>query len=163
MSNNLILPARRTDNKLIKEVEGELILYDTHSHKGICLNSSMRIIWENLDGRASASEIVAKLRSKGRKNYAESDVVDAILLLVENDLADDTDLLLQDAPDLKRRTTISKIFELGSAAGATISVFNILPAYAQASCVPKFDPCMSDDECCPGCHCNGAGFCAGGC
>src|ERR1044071_1833565 len=56
-----LAPLARTDNFIVKEVDGELLVYDQQRHKAHCLNKLAADIWRLCDGSKTASEIATQL------------------------------------------------------------------------------------------------------
>ena len=51
------LPLARTNEIVTKEIDGELLIYDTLRDEAHCLNSSAAAIWKLCDGRTSIPEM----------------------------------------------------------------------------------------------------------
>ena len=163
MTSN-ILPNKRTADIFVRQIDGEMVVYDARSHQGLCLNDPMRVIWENLDGKNTPAGIAKRLNQSGYENIEESFVVDAVESLQIHGLVDNFESIQEARPDSDRRTAIKKVLGLGSVMAApTISVFAIPSAFAQASCIPQGGgPCTNDSDCCS-CNCNPQGTCVGNC
>jgi hypothetical protein len=54
-------PKARTDNLLIQELDGELVVYDPEHKRAHCLNPSATKVWRLLDGSRSVSAIASDL------------------------------------------------------------------------------------------------------
>lgn len=156
-------PEKREEFLIVRKVDEELLVYDRRSHQGYCFNQTMGAIWEQLDGQSTHEEVSRRLNILGLEGIDESVVQEACESLWACDL-----LKIRPAEQqsikLVRRSILKGVIGLNAVVAApAITKFSIPSAYAQASCVPKFGDCFADSDCCPGCHCNGAGFCAGNC
>jgi hypothetical protein len=156
-------PKRQEEFLIVRKVEGELLVYDRRSHQGYCLNKTMSVIWDQLDGRSTVPEISKRLSQWGVEDIDESVVREACESLSACDL-----LMIppKERQSFKpvRRSILKGVIGVNAAVVApAITAFSIPSAYAQASCVPKFGACNVDSDCCPNCRCTGAGFCSGNC
>ena len=55
------LPLARTNEIVTKEIDGELLIYDTTRDKAHCLNSSAASIWKLCDGRTTIQEMAVSI------------------------------------------------------------------------------------------------------
>ena len=55
------LPRARQASLIIKEVEGETLIYDRDSDEAHCLNLTAASIWKSCDGQSTVSEIAGRL------------------------------------------------------------------------------------------------------
>jgi hypothetical protein len=78
------LPKARSEGIIIREVDGELLLYDRVRDRAHCLNETAAAVWKLCDGRTTASVIAKKLMAdserkqktevKGRKAVAKDKI-----------------------------------------------------------------------------------------
>ncbi|HBB89835.1 MAG TPA: hypothetical protein DC047_19695, partial [Blastocatellia bacterium] len=71
-----LLPRARKENLIVKEVDGETLVYDLTNDKAHCLNQTAARIWQYCDGNRSISEIGGLLSTPGN-----TPVADAVVLL----------------------------------------------------------------------------------
>lgn len=69
-----IVPLARTDELVIQELPGELLIYDLERHKAHCLNRASSIVWKNCDGKRSVAEM-ARILERELATPVEDDVV----------------------------------------------------------------------------------------
>ena len=49
-----VSPVARTESLIVKEVDGETLVYDLTTDKAHCLNDTATRVWKNCDGRKHA-------------------------------------------------------------------------------------------------------------
>lgn len=75
------LPRARKENLIVKEVDGEVLVYDLNNDKAHCLNPTAARIWQYCDGNRSIAEIAELMSTPG-----EMPVADAVVLLALDQL-----------------------------------------------------------------------------
>ena len=75
------LPRARKENLIVKEVDGETLVYDVANDKAHCLNQTAARIWQYCDGNRSISEISGLLSTPGN-----TPVTDEVVLLALDQL-----------------------------------------------------------------------------
>lgn len=107
----------RKNGLIVKEIDGELVMYDEVNDKAHQLNQTASVVWKHCDGESTVSQIARKLG-------AETDLAadDEIVQLAIAELRD-AGLLEAGAPSfaISRRSLIRR---LGLAAGTAL----LLPA-----------------------------------
>jgi len=77
-------PNSRKNNIVVKEVDNEILIYDTETKKAFCLNETSALVWKFCDGKTNRSEIGRMAANKlGHK------VDDAIVWLALEELRKD--------------------------------------------------------------------------
>jgi hypothetical protein len=54
-------PRARSEQLVVQELPGELLIYDLERHKASCLNQTASGVWKKCDGARSVAEIAAEL------------------------------------------------------------------------------------------------------
>src|SRR3989442_15786012 len=54
-------PRARKDQLIVKEVDGEVLVYDLRCDKAHCLNSTAGLVWKYCDGKSGVAEIAKSL------------------------------------------------------------------------------------------------------
>jgi len=146
----------RSIDALFRELGNELLIYDTRTHRGHCLNKSAAAVWKACDGKATVSGIVVELRAKGHSGMNEEIAwmtlrkLDKAGLLVEGTFTE------SDGCALSRREIIRRMGKIAAIALPVVTSM-IVPAPASAlSCFPLLHTCSSNAECCSG-HCGLSG------
>jgi hypothetical protein len=140
-------PRARSGGLVVRELEGEVLVYDLERHRAVCLNSSAAAVWRSCDGRTDVANLSAAL--------AAGQGGEEVVWLALEQLA--RDQLLEERPPraagARRVTRRELIRRLGLAAAASLPLVTsiVAPTPAQAaSCKPPGDPCTSSLECCSG-------------
>jgi hypothetical protein len=160
-------PAARREGVLVRELPGELLVYDQGEHRAHCLNRTAAIVFQNADGTRSVADLARLLAPQA--DPAESEAV------VEETLARLTDagLLAAAAPSGRwsRREWV-RCVGVGAALLLPAVASIVVPAPAEAaatcatSCTGKPDgtpcTCFGSNPCTASCI---GGFCSdgGGC
>ena len=163
-------PRRRTEDLLVRELSGELVVYDRQRHQAHCLNATAARVFELCDGRTTVEELAPRL---GRELNGPADQ-NLVWLALER---------LQEAPLLQghleapasvgRPSRRELVRRLGLAAALLPAVATVLaptPAEAAASACVLDTSCAGADftrcDCVDGTFCDGqctgAGTCTGG-
>jgi len=61
-TRNEFAPRVRTDGLVVRELAGELLVYDRDCNKAHCLNETAALIWKHCDGRTTVSNLRALLQ-----------------------------------------------------------------------------------------------------
>jgi hypothetical protein len=140
-----LLPLARRDQLVVKELDGETLVYDLDTRKAHCLNQTAALIWKNCNGRMTVTE-TAQLLSRDLNAPVENEVI--WLGLKQLDEA----RLLQEqiapaviAQQISRRVLARR---LGVAALLlpVVASLSVPPASYAQSCP---DPCQTESDCCP--------------
>lgn len=147
------LPLARNEGMVIKEVDGEVLVYDLKRDQAHCLNASAALIWRLCDGNSSIDQLA---RNFGLQTGAR---VDAKLILLglqdlqRNNLLDNGNLLRQPVVSgaMSRREAVRRI-GLGAAIALplVISISAPTPVQAAVSCGARCKSCSTGAECCSG-------------
>ena len=141
-----VSPVARTESLIVKEVEGETLVYDRKTDEAHCLNETAALVWKSCDGRNSVNEIARLLSDK-----SNSDVNDEVVWLALDQLKQFK--LLEEAPDkpalfagMTRRQMVAR---LGIAAVALPAIVSIVSptAQAQASLLAIGNCCNNPNQC----------------
>lgn len=137
-------PLSRSQDLVVQDLNGELLIYDLRDHRAFCLNETCAIVWKACDGSNTVSEIGARLGG------------DELVWLALDQLREEN---LLDAPvepvkafeGMSRREVIRKI-GLGSAVALPIISAIVAPTAASAqSCLPTDASCTASVQCCSNC------------
>ena len=60
-------PKGRTDNLIMQELEGEMLIYDLENHKAYSLNHTSNLVYQNCDGEKEVGEISLILQKELNK------------------------------------------------------------------------------------------------
>jgi hypothetical protein len=162
-------PRARKKGLWVRELEGELLVYDLDAHRAHRLNRTAALVFEGCDGRTGAAELATRLRRELDVPADASWVRLAVDELSSAGLIEGS--LPATAPRVSRRELIRRA---GRAAGLTLLLPTVLsivaptPAEAAASCVTACagqafgTPCRNtgpQSDCGVVCICDGSGNC----
>lgn len=143
-------PRARSEGLVVRELEGEVLVYDLERHRAVCLNPSAAAVWRRCDGRTEVASLGRALAAG-----QSSDGDEGVVWLALEQLA--RDHLLEERPprvaDSRRVTRRELIRRLGLAAAASLPLVTsvVAPTPAQAaSCKQPGELCNSSVECCRG-------------
>lgn len=149
-------PAARREGVLVRELPGELLVYEQREHRAHCLNRTAATVFQNADGTRSITDLARLLAPEAGPADSEAVVAESLALLA------DAGLLESAAPSggWSRREWVRRA---GVAAAVLLPVVaSILvpaPAEALATCVSN---CASKPNGTP-CSCSGADPCTASC
>jgi hypothetical protein len=150
-----LTPKARTDRLIVRQIEGEWLIYDLDNHKATYLNAFSARVFALCDGRRTPSDIVHALRP----DAVEGDVVSlALEKLAKAKLLDvPSQAAVRSLASTSRRNVMRGI---GAGAGALAMVPVVsaitMPSPAQAaSGLPAGSSCsrFGGTPCCPGLTC----------
>jgi len=145
-------PIAKSENLLIEEVAGELLIYDVSDNRAHCLNESAAAIWRHCDGTRSIEKLAKQLFPKLEESDAQRLVHVGVERLRRRRLVDSSAAAGQTV-DLSKRQLLKKVATLAAAAGVAAPLIStiIAPTAAHAfTCLPEGFPCSSPFQCCSG-------------
>jgi len=144
-----VSPVARTESLIVKEVDGETLVYDLRTDKAHCLNETAARVWKNCDGRASVSEIAEVLSRESNSTVKEDLVWIALDQLQKFKLLEETPAKPLHLFGMTRRQMVAR---LGIAAVALPAIVAIVAptANAQGSLIPPTFCCVNPSDCTSG-------------
>lgn len=70
-SKDTSLPKARKDGLVMREVPGELLVYDLDRHKAYCLNETAASVWKQCNGKRTVAEAARALEKKHKASVDE--------------------------------------------------------------------------------------------
>ena len=153
-------PQVRQSGLIVREMDNEILIYDTGNDKAHCLNETAALVWKECDGTKSVAEITRRL-SRQLDTKVDERVVWFALKQFDRDHLLEQQLVMPAAlmnGGLNRREMVRA---LGLAAAVAVPVVTsiLAPTAVQAAtCLASGQPCTASAQCCSG-LCN-SGFCA---
>jgi Coenzyme PQQ synthesis protein D (PqqD) len=139
------LPKAKTERLIVREIDGETLVYDRGRDAASCLNELAARVWRECDGETSVAAIAAALGEDERAVWL------ALHQLTKAQLLTEAIALPPDMSAAKSRREIGARLGLGAAAFVT-SIVAPLPAQAVSCTNPS--PCsVAQQNCCPGFQC----------
>ncbi len=144
-----VSPVARTESLIVKEVDGETLVYDLKTDKAHCLNDTAARVWKKCDGRKTVSEISETLSAE-----SSTSVKDEVVWLALDQL--EKFQLLEEAPAkpgfLAGMTRRQMVARLGIAAVALPAIVSIVApkAWAAGSLISPTFCCVNPSDCITG-------------
>jgi hypothetical protein len=144
------LPLARQTGLIIKEIPGELLIYDSDRERALCLNRAAASVWKHCDGKTTPARMARVIEQELQIEEGEDIVALALEKLQESHL------LIGKAAEgrgLSRRELMGRI---GIAAAVPIISLVLVPTAkaGTASCTPNEGSCTLNGDCCSGCCSN---------
>jgi hypothetical protein len=163
-------PRARRDRLVVRELPGEVVVYDLERHRAHCLNPTAALVFQSADGEATVDDLAGILRRDLGVSHADRLVWLALDRLEGAHLLDDTP---EPPAELARHSRRDLLRRAGLAAALLPAVASILaptPAEAAATCVqgdagcagqPFGTPCYNTNpaDCGVNCACDAVGTC----
>ena len=152
-------PVARRKNLILKELPGELVVYDTVRHEAHCLNAPAALVFKHSDGKTGVKELAKRLRRELGSSADESWVWLALDRLDKAHLLEEG---LSKPTHAPARREMLKRFGRAAALPIVVSLLAPTPAAAvatgcAASCSgqPNGTPCEQSpgDQCIDGFIC----------
>jgi Coenzyme PQQ synthesis protein D (PqqD) len=144
------MPLARKTRLVVKEVGGELLIYDLDRDQAHCLNDTAALVWKHCDGKNDAATIAIQLEKKLKTSIDESVIWYALSQLSKDHLLEEPVAAPSVFAGMNRRQMMRA---LGVAAVVAVPVVTsiVAPTPAQAvSCLPSGASCVSSSQCCSG-------------
>ena len=154
------LPRARSENLVVRELDDETLVYDLERDEAHCLNLTAALVWQQCDGKTTATQAARLLQGK-LKTRIDSDFVWLAIKQLERFH------LVEAGPKripISRRQLVFKYAPIALALPVILSIS--APTVVQAaSCATACQPCSTSLPCCPGLglSCDGLCFPPSGC
>ena len=154
-TRNEFTPRARAAGLIVREIAGELLVYDRDRNKAHSLNQTAALIWKHCDGQTT----VAHLRSRLQEQMPEVAINDEVIWHALDQFSRDhlLDEKATRSPGVRRLSRRELIQRIGLAASVPLVVSIVAPSvFGAASCAQA---CSLPIDCTvPGCPvCSGAG------
>lgn len=147
-------PTARREKLIVKELPGEVLIYDLNTDKAHCLNRTAALIWKNCDGEKTEGDIATLLQQE-----LNTPMSTQVVTLGLEELAGYG--LLQEDAATPARVPVSRrrlIQNLGLAGMIALPVIMSISAPAAAQASSTADPCIANPRA-VGCPCVFDGDC----
>jgi hypothetical protein len=134
------MPKAKTERLIVREIDGETLVYDQSRHAASCLNEFAARVWRECSGEISVAAIAAALGEDERAVWL------ALHQLTKAQLLTEAIALPPDMSAAKSRREVAGQLGLGAAAFVT-SIVAPMPAQA-LSCGGLGAPCTVTSQCC---------------
>ena len=103
-------PRAAAKELVVQPMEDELLVYNLQTNQAMCLNQTAGLVWENCDGKSSASEIAQKLSKKLKRVAVNEELVMfAVMELREKGLLENVEEMPNKFEGLSRREIVRKV------------------------------------------------------
>ena len=155
-------PQTRQDGLILRELDNEILIYDTENNKAHCLNETAALVWKQCDGRRTPAEISRTLSQQLGTPIDERVVWFALKQLSRDHLLEEP--LTPPAvftAGLNRREMV-RVLGLAAVVAVPLVTSIVAPTPAQAAtCLPSGASCTNSAECCSGlCNTGTTGLCS---
>jgi Coenzyme PQQ synthesis protein D (PqqD) len=140
-------PKAKTERLIVREIDGETLVYDRSRDAASCLNEFAARVWRECDGETSVAEIATALGEDERAVWL------ALHQLTKAQLLTEAIAFPPDMKAAKSRREVAGRLGLGAAA-VVASVVAPMPAQA-ASCGGPLARCTTSAQCCARLVCTG--------
>jgi len=139
------LPAARTDNLVIRELDDETLVYDMERDEAHCLNQTAALVWQLCDGQRTAGQAARLLEEKLGTNINPDLVWLAVRQLQKFHLVSQA----KKYPSVSRRDLVLKYAPAALVLLPVIVSISAPEAALAASCATSGQSCQTL-PCCPG-------------
>jgi len=143
-------PLARKQGLVVKEVSGEVLVYDLDRDKAHCLNETAALVWKYCDGHTSVARIAKSLEKDLHAPVDQKVVWYALLQLGKDHLLEERLVAPAIMAGMNRRDMI-RALSLAAVVAVPLVTSIVAPTPAQAAtCLPSGSPCTSSAQCCSG-------------
>ena len=136
------MPKAKTERLIVREIDGETLVYDRGREAATCLNEFAANVWRRCDGETSVAGIAAALGEDERAVWL------ALHQLNKSKLLREAVALPPGMATGKTRREIAGQLGLGAAVAAVSSI--VMTTAAHASCAHHDQSCLINSDCCSG-------------
>jgi len=153
------LPSPRLHGLIVRELAGELVVYDKARHRAFCLNSTVASIWKSCEGGTSPGQARRRLEAELGRPVPDALVSFGVDQLRKAGLLEDAASRALAGPS--RREVLRRIGVAGAALLPIVASLAVPPAVAAASC----GGCnaKTGTNACNNAHCAVGAFCGKTC
>ena len=137
------LPKARSAHLIVRDLDQETLVYDTKTHHATCLSALARDVWRLCDGTRNIDDIAESCQG----DLINTEVIHRTLLKLSKSNLLEEPYQIQHMES--RRSVVGKLAGTASLAMAVTAIS--VPAASQgASCLPRFEECINNSDCCSG-------------
>jgi Coenzyme PQQ synthesis protein D (PqqD)/UPF0506 len=145
-------PQTRQDGLIVRELDNEILIYDTEKNKAHCLNETAALVWKQCDGQTTVTEISRSLSNQLGTKVDERVVWFAVKQFGQDHLLEEklTPPPAFIAAGLNRREMV-RVLGLAAVVAVPLVTSIVAPTPVQAAtCLPAGQPCTTSAQCCSG-------------
>jgi hypothetical protein len=145
------LPRSRQDGLIVRELEHEILIYDTRNNRAHCLNDTAAKVWKHCDGQTTTEQMSRLLSVDGTP--VDEQVIWFALKQFDRDELLEESLSLPPAfiaSGLNRRAMV-RVLGLAAVVAVPLVTSIVAPSAVQAAtCLPPGSGCSTPSQCCSG-------------
>ena len=142
-------PRAKSDGFVVRELPGEVLLYDLENHKAHCLNAVSAAVWRHCDGETAPDEIRIRLARESGADVDDDVISLALTQLSERRLLEEPVVAIQ--PGLSRKSLVRRGALVAGVVTLPAIVSLAAPNVAQAVTCFCGAGCTSSQQCCFNC------------
>jgi len=145
-------PQVRLDGLIVRELDNEILIYDTETNKAHCLNETAALVWKECDGQSTAAEITRRLSQRLGTKIDERVVWFALKQFSRDRLLAEkvTMPAALISAGLNRREMV-RVLGLAAVVAVPLVTSIVAPTAVQAAtCLPPGGGCSTSAQCCSG-------------
>ena len=140
MDGTMRFPLARSEHLIVEELGDEILIYDSKTDKGHCLNPDAAHVWRRCDGKTPAAGLAAQT------GLTPESVETALDELERCELLQEAEVLEEGAGHTRREMSV-KVVKAGAAVAATPLIVSVLaPTPAMAATI-RFCAQFSSGDC----------------
>jgi hypothetical protein len=146
-------PRTQQRSLIVRELEEEILIYNTETNNAHCLNRTAALIWKECNGQSTVPEISNNLSRRLGTNIDEQVVWFALKQFDRDGLLENKLILPVDLVRLGlNRRQVMKALGLAAIVAVPLVTSIVAPTAVQAglSCLPTGSVCTSPAQCCSG-------------
>lgn len=153
------MPHARKSGLIVKEADGEILIYDEHNDKAHCLNATAAKVWQHCDGRSTIADTCTSLSGELDSPVDENIVWYAIDQFSRDNLLEEkTQMPAGFITNGMNRRQMVRTLGLAAVIALPLVTTILAPTAAQAATlVPPGGACCTSAQCTPPASCFGAG------
>lgn len=151
------MPHARKSGLIVKEADGEILIYDEHNSRAHCLNATAAKVWQHCDGRSTIAEVCMSLSSDLEAPVDENIVWYAIDQFSRDNLLQEKTLIPAGLITNMNRRQMVRTLGLAAVIALPLVTTIVAPDAAHAATLKAPGaPCCAGAEC-TSTICNGVG------
>ena len=150
--NKQQIPIARKTGMVIRELDDEMLIYDTERHQAHCLNKNAAVIWELCDGSRTVKDLSDSLSlDQNISERQRAQLVRIALDQLERAHLLDEPLAKSEIVNGMTRRQLMKVAGVTALIAIPVVSTIVAPTANQAStCLASGQPCTTSAECCSG-------------
>ncbi len=143
-------PVARRARLVIREIPGEVLVYDLDRDKAFCLNQTAALVWKHCDGGASIADLARILENELGGPVDERIVWGALHQLSRHRLLEEQIAVPAGLAGMTRRQQLQVLAKVAAVAAPLVTAVVAPRAAEAASCKRSGMGCATGAQCCSG-------------